>query len=91
LHPLDFLGRDDEPDLAFFPAMQLTADEKLDFVGDLLADFAEQFRVLPLTDYAAAITKRDDLSTQRWPQPPHFQAPGATPPAPALLPESSRS
>ena len=40
LHPLDFLSADDDPDLAFFPAMRAPAVEKIAFVSEVLADFA---------------------------------------------------
>ena len=36
LHPLDFLGGDDEPDLAFFPAMALPGSKKTEFVQQIL-------------------------------------------------------
>src|SRR2546422_1057597 len=37
LHPLDFLGGDEEPDLGFFPAMKMAGAAKREFVGELLA------------------------------------------------------
>jgi len=63
LHPLDFLGGDEEPDLGFFPAMKMTGAAKRDFVRELLADFSRWFHVLSLDEYAAAIAERGKLKT----------------------------
>jgi peptidoglycan/xylan/chitin deacetylase (PgdA/CDA1 family) len=63
LHPLDFLGGDEEPDLGFFPAMRMAGAEKRDFVRELLADFARRFRVVSLDEYAAIVAKRGNLKS----------------------------
>lgn len=52
LHPLDFLGGDDEPDLSFFPAMQMKGKDKTRLVTELLAMFSSQFRVVPMREHA---------------------------------------
>lgn len=52
LHPLDFLGRDDEPELAFFPAMRMPGRAKRDFVSAVLESFANQFSVVPMIEHA---------------------------------------
>jgi hypothetical protein len=51
LHPLDFLGGEDVPELAFFPAMNLPASRKLAFVGRVLDLYAKSFRVLPMAQH----------------------------------------
>ena len=48
LHPLDFLGGEDVPELAFFPAMNLSAARKLEFVGQVIDVYAKWFRVVPM-------------------------------------------
>jgi peptidoglycan/xylan/chitin deacetylase (PgdA/CDA1 family) len=58
LHPLDFLGGDDEPDLGFFPAMDQPAGWKLDLVSDLLADLTARFDVVPMGRHADALAGR---------------------------------
>jgi peptidoglycan-N-acetylglucosamine deacetylase len=63
LHPLDFLGGDEEPELGFFPAMSMTGAVKREFVSELLADFSRRFRVVSLDDYAAIVAQRKDLRT----------------------------
>lgn len=55
LHPLDFLSGEDEPSLSFFPAMSLGAQEKVAFVRDILADFAQRFEVRPMGEHASAV------------------------------------
>lgn len=52
LHPLDFLGGDDEPDLSFFPAMQMTGTRKTRLVAEVLSIFSNQFRVVPMREHA---------------------------------------
>lgn len=55
LHPLDFLGCDDEPDLSFFPAMNLPSDRKLRLVGEILDEFSRRYQVVPMREHAASI------------------------------------
>jgi peptidoglycan/xylan/chitin deacetylase (PgdA/CDA1 family) len=52
LHPLDFLGAGDCPELQFFPAMNLPAAVKLDVVRDACDQLSSSFRVRPLLEYA---------------------------------------
>lgn len=54
LHPLDFLGGDDDGDLAFFPAMRLPAREKVAFVSEVLDLYIRRFAVVPMCEHAAA-------------------------------------
>ena len=44
LHPLDFMGREDCPQLAFFPGMDLPRERKLALASDLLGDAREPLR-----------------------------------------------
>jgi hypothetical protein len=55
LHPLDFLGCDDDPDLAFFPAMDRPASWKLGVMADVLDSLAKRFHVVPMGEHAAAV------------------------------------
>jgi len=56
LHPLDFLGSDDDADLGFFPAMDRPAAWKLDLACEVLDGLAGQFDVLPMGRYANMLT-----------------------------------
>jgi peptidoglycan/xylan/chitin deacetylase (PgdA/CDA1 family) len=58
LHPLDFLGRDDCPDLAFFPAMRLPSPPKVAFVREVLEDYARAFRVVSMGEHAAYVQEQ---------------------------------
>ena len=55
LHPLDFMGADDnQPELAFFPAMNQPFSNKLKTISDALAHLTKNFRVLNLEQHARA-------------------------------------
>jgi hypothetical protein len=55
LHPLDFLGCDDDPDLGFFPAMNQPAEKKLKLMVSCLAMLQANFDVMPIGEYASCI------------------------------------
>jgi hypothetical protein len=61
LHPLDFLGRDDEEDLAFFPAMNLTSDRKLELVRRALLIYKRHFRVVSMRRHAEEAAAKRSL------------------------------
>ncbi len=56
LHPLDFLGKEDCPELSFFPAMQTPAELKLSVAREVLMKFAQQFEVVPMGEHARALS-----------------------------------
>lgn len=58
LHPLDFLGGDDERDLSFFPAMGLPAAKKLAIADRALDQLAASFEIVTMSQHAAAIRQR---------------------------------
>ncbi len=53
LHPLDFLGSDDEQDLAFFPGMKSRGNIKLAFLVKLLTLYDNKFNVVTMDEHAA--------------------------------------
>jgi len=55
LHPLDFLSGEDAPELAFFPAMNLPIEKKLEFVGEILDVFSGKFEIVNLRKHAASV------------------------------------
>lgn len=55
LHPLDFLSGDDAADLKFFPGMNIPIEEKLSFVSDALAIYAEHFDIVNMRAHANAV------------------------------------
>jgi peptidoglycan/xylan/chitin deacetylase (PgdA/CDA1 family) len=52
LHPLDFMGREDCPELAFFPGMDLARDEKLEIMAELFAILTAKFEIVTMGEHA---------------------------------------
>lgn len=61
LHPLDFLGEEDDPDLAFFPAMDLGAKRKCEFLREVLEIYQRQFDVVTMREHASRIATRTGI------------------------------
>jgi hypothetical protein len=55
LHPLDFLGGDEIPELAFFPAMRETGASKRRRAIELLDRYRERYRVVAMDDHVASV------------------------------------
>ena len=58
LHPLDFLSGEDVSELKFFPAMNLPIEEKLEFVGEILEMYADEFEVVNMRKHADSVRKK---------------------------------
>ena len=58
LHPLDFLGGEDVPELAFFPAMNLTSQRKLKVVRKVLNLMSQQFQIVTMEKHAQIATQQ---------------------------------
>jgi peptidoglycan/xylan/chitin deacetylase (PgdA/CDA1 family) len=71
LHPLDFLGAEDDADLSFFPAMGMPRARKLEVLDAVLRLYSERFDVATLERHAAAIAPRPGLKVV----PPGFAEP----------------
>jgi peptidoglycan-N-acetylglucosamine deacetylase len=52
LHPLDFLDKNDAPELNFFPAMALPHERKMEIVSDAIGLYAKYYRPVTLQEYA---------------------------------------
>ncbi len=61
LHPLDFLGCEDVPELAFFPGMSLPRQQKLATLSKTLKLLSSQFTVLPMAAHAQLIANSPRL------------------------------
>jgi hypothetical protein len=59
LHPLDFLGCDDESELNFFPAMNMEQERKLQFIEEVLDIYCDQFDVVSMRQHAASFSSRN--------------------------------
>lgn len=63
LHPLDFLGAADAPELAFFPAMDLAREKKLAFAGEFLDAYTRHFDVVTMSEHVRRIRERGRVKT----------------------------
>jgi len=61
LHPLDILGPEHAPDLAFFPGMDLPAEHKRGLVREVIGTLAEQFTLVPMSTHAATALAHNRL------------------------------
>jgi len=57
LHPLDFMGREDDADLRFFPAMDVPVQEELALLSELVEKLQRHFKVVPMGVHAAVIAQ----------------------------------
>jgi peptidoglycan/xylan/chitin deacetylase (PgdA/CDA1 family) len=62
LHPLDFLGCEDVPELAFFPAMKLDITRKLELLNRVLRNLHARYTVSSLGEQARKLQKDSSLA-----------------------------
>ncbi len=62
LHPLDFMGVEDLPDMADFPGMQLPREDKLNLLSDVLERLAKSRSVVSVANHALSIEKLSNSS-----------------------------
>ena len=55
LHPLDFLGCEDDRDLDFFPAMRVPSARKIELLDQVLGMMTKHYDVRPMRDHAEAM------------------------------------
>lgn len=55
MHPLDFIGGDEEPALAFFPAMGMDTARKLRLMEGFVDTITERFRAVPMGDHVRRV------------------------------------
>jgi hypothetical protein len=58
LHPLDFLGADQVPELAFFPGMDMNRLKKIELFNRVMARIQRDFELVPMSRLAVALHKR---------------------------------
>ncbi len=64
LHPLDFMGREDCPELAFFPGMDLTRERKMAIMAELFDILTSRHELVTMAEHARrASASRDALRT----------------------------
>jgi len=72
LHPLDFLGAEDDRDLSFFPGMNCTRKYKIALLDELMDIFQKQFSVLSMAKHIDLIQQQVNLREY----PPKFEHDG---------------
>ena len=55
LHPLDLLGSDDVPELAFFPGMNVQSKKKVEIFETAMNILKNNFEILPMSEFAARV------------------------------------
>lgn len=73
LHPLDFLDKGDAPELAFFPAMDMAWQDKIEVAGETLDRLATRFELLPMGAFARSIARSGALPIVRMANGGHAQ------------------
>lgn len=58
LHPLDFLGREDDEDLAFFPGMDMSSDRKISVVDAVIKLLRDRYNLVTMCEHAEVIRRR---------------------------------
>ncbi len=62
LHPLDFMGQEDQVGLEFFPAMKQSLKPKLKLVNQLFDILGRYFQVVPMGVHADSLNKSKPIS-----------------------------
>lgn len=57
LHPLDLMGCDHVPSLAFFPGMNIKSDRKLKIFEIAMEMMKKHFELLPMSEFAKKLNK----------------------------------
>ena len=61
MHPLDFLGAEDDSDLCFFPAMNMPTELKLSHMNGFLRMLVRHFDPLTMSEHVAIFEKHAEL------------------------------
>jgi hypothetical protein len=61
LHPLDFMGKEDDSDLAFFPAMSMPLGRKLKLMDEFFELLLRSFEPVTMGQHVKAIVAERDL------------------------------
>lgn len=75
LHPLDFLGPEDAPELAFFPGMKMSVADKLGLAGKTFDALGRSFSLVSMREHATAAASRDGVKAGNVQQDVHSASP----------------
>jgi hypothetical protein len=62
LHSLDFMGKDDTEELAFFPGMNMESERKIAFVSEIIGLMSQHYPIVSMKEHAQAIAQRANVS-----------------------------
>jgi peptidoglycan/xylan/chitin deacetylase (PgdA/CDA1 family) len=65
LHPLDIMGGDEVPELAFFPGMDLPSRRKVELFKQVLRTLGEHFELVPMGAHASSLLAKSELRRQQ--------------------------
>ena len=63
LHPLDLIGGDKLEELAFFPGMDLTSDQKVKVFNKVIGTLSKHFTLVNMSTHAESLMKNGNLKT----------------------------
>ena len=61
LHPLDFMGAEDDDDLSFFPAMNMPLEKKLQLMDGFMDSLTKNFEPISMGDHIRCIQSENIL------------------------------
>jgi hypothetical protein len=76
LHPLDVLGREQVPELMFFPGMDVSGTQKRALVRQVLGTLARHFTLVPMSVHAAHAQAEERLAVLQPSRAVRLEAPG---------------
>ncbi len=62
MHPLDFMGAEDDEELSFFPAMSMSLARKLNLMDTFVSMLCKRFKPLTMGEHVARIDARASLA-----------------------------
>jgi peptidoglycan/xylan/chitin deacetylase (PgdA/CDA1 family) len=65
LHPLDFLGREDDEEMKFFPGMNIARNEKLNLINNMLGRLTANFQVGTMRQHAEFVRSKRGIPVQK--------------------------
>ncbi|HVT29435.1 MAG TPA: polysaccharide deacetylase family protein [Lacipirellulaceae bacterium] len=67
LHPLDFLGCEDDPELRFFPGMSVPRAAKLNLLSDMMERLSSRFQIVTMRQHAEYVRTRLGIPAHKRP------------------------
>ena len=61
LHPLDLIGGDQIPELAFFPGMNISSAQKICIFQEVIKTLSRHFQIINMSEYARRLSMRNNL------------------------------